>query len=47
MRLMSRTFDLDLQTSDDDEYELVIRVATGQLDVEDVRAWPERHTVKV
>ncbi len=29
MRLTLRTFDLDLRAADDDEYDLVIQVATG------------------
>jgi hypothetical protein len=39
MRLTLRTFDLDPVASDDDEYDLVIQVATGQLDADGVRAW--------
>ncbi len=32
-RLILLTYDMDLQASDDEEYDLVIRVATGQLQV--------------
>jgi len=47
MRLTLRTFDLDLVASDDDEYDLVIQVATGQLDADGVRVWLGRHVVPV
>lgn len=41
MRLTLRTYDLDLKAEDDEEYALVIQVATGKLDVEGIRAWLE------
>ena len=47
MRLTLRTFDMDLQASDGDEYDLVIRVATGQLDVDGVRVWLVGRTIHV
>ena len=47
MRLTLRTFDLDLKAADDDEYDLVIQVATGQLDANGVRAWLESRVVQV
>ncbi|MEO7081362.1 MAG: type II toxin-antitoxin system death-on-curing family toxin, partial [Flavobacteriales bacterium] len=47
MRLTLRTFDLDLKAADDDEYDLVIQVATGQLDADGVRAWLESRVVSM
>jgi death on curing protein len=44
-RLTLITYDMDLVASDDAEYDLVIRVATGALDVEQVRAWLQAHVV--
>jgi death-on-curing protein len=41
MRLILRTFDLDVRETDDAEYDLMIQVATGQLDADGVRAWLE------
>jgi death-on-curing protein len=38
-RLTLMTYDLDLKASDDEEYDMVIQVATGQLDVDGIRAW--------
>jgi len=38
-RLTLNTFDLDLRAADDEEYDVVIQVATGQLDVDGIRAW--------
>ena len=38
-RLMLLTYDKDLQASDDEEYEMVIEVATGRMDVEAIHAW--------
>ncbi|MBS1936510.1 MAG: type II toxin-antitoxin system death-on-curing family toxin [Bacteroidetes bacterium] len=43
-RLMLLTYDMDLQASDDEEYDLVIRVATGRMDVEEVHAWMKTRT---
>lgn len=37
MRLTLRTFDMDMHAKDEEEYDLVIKVATGQLDVDGVR----------
>jgi death-on-curing protein len=44
-RLTLITFDLDLQATDDEEYDMVIQVATGQLDVEGIVAWMKAHVV--
>ncbi len=41
MRLILRTYDLDVRANDDEEYARVIQVATGKLDVAGVRAWLE------
>jgi death-on-curing protein len=38
-RLTLVGYDLDLHATDDEEYEMVIRVATGQMDVEAIVAW--------
>ncbi len=38
-RLMLLTYDVDLVASDDEEYDMVIRVATGQMDVDAIRDW--------
>ncbi|MCO5276069.1 MAG: type II toxin-antitoxin system death-on-curing family toxin [Flavobacteriales bacterium] len=43
-RLTLLTYDMDLQAGDDEEYDLVIRVATGQLEVEEVHAWMKTRT---
>lgn len=43
-RLILLTYDMDLQASDDEEYDLVIRVATGQLEVEEVHVWMKPRT---
>lgn len=45
MRLTLRTFDLDIKATDDDEYDIVIQVATGKLDAEGIRAWLESRVV--
>ncbi len=42
MRLMLMTYDLDLIAGDDDEYELVIRIATGSIEFEGIKGWLER-----
>jgi death on curing protein len=39
MRLTLNTFELDVSASDDEEYDLVIAVATSQMDVDAIRAW--------
>jgi death on curing protein len=46
-RLTLITDDLDLVASDDEEYDLVIRVATGALDMEGIRSWLKEHVVPV
>ncbi len=38
-RLILLTYDMDLQASDDDEYDMVIRVATRRMEVEEIHAW--------
>lgn len=40
-RLTLFTYDLDLVAPDDEEYDMVIRVATGQMEVEAIVAWME------
>ena len=44
-RLVLITYDQDLLASDDEEYDLVIRVATGTLDAEGVRSWLQGRVV--
>jgi death-on-curing protein len=44
-RLTLITYDQDLVASDDEEYDLVIRVANGELDIERVRAWLQERVV--
>ena len=44
-RLTLITYDQDLVASDDEEYDLVIRVATGELDVDGVRSWLQGRVV--
>ncbi len=39
MRLTLRTYDHDVVAANDEEYDIVIRVATGQLDVDGIREW--------
>jgi death-on-curing protein len=46
-RLTLITFDLDLQATDDEEYDMVIQVATGQLEVEGIVSWMKDHVVAV
>lgn len=38
-RLTLLSYDLDLHASDHEEYDMVIQVATGQMDVEAIVAW--------
>jgi death on curing protein len=38
-RLTLLTYDLDLRAADDEEYDMVIHVATGQMDVDGIREW--------
>lgn len=45
MRLMLRTYDQDIEASDEDEYDLVIQVAIGQLDLDGIRRWLESRVV--
>lgn len=45
-RLTLITYDQDLVASDDEEYDLVIRVATGELDIQRVRAWLQERVVE-
>ncbi|HEY0977179.1 MAG TPA: type II toxin-antitoxin system death-on-curing family toxin [Flavobacteriales bacterium] len=46
-RLTLNTYDLDLRANDDDEYDMVIQVATGQLDVDGIRTWLAAHMVTI
>lgn len=39
------TNDLDLRAPDDEEYDMVIQVATGQLDVQGIVKWMEGRVV--
>jgi len=44
-RLMLNTFDLDLRATDDEEYDMVIHVATGQMDIDGIRTWLDSRVV--
>lgn len=44
-RLLLITYDMDLRASDDEEYDMVIQVATGHLDVEGIVAWMKERVV--
>jgi len=44
-RLVLITYGLDLVADDDQEYDMVIRVATGQLDVDGIKAWMQERVV--
>lgn len=44
-RLMLMTYDVDLRAADDEEYDMVILVATGQLDVDGIVAWMRTRVV--
>lgn len=46
-RLMLLTYDLDLRATDDEEYDMVIQVATGQMDVEGIVAWMKGRVVAI
>ena len=46
-RLTLMTYDLDLKASDDDEYDMVIHVATGGMDVDGIAAWMRQRVVKM
>ena len=46
-RLTLLTYDLDLHAADDEEYDMVIQVATGQMDVEGIVAWMKGRVVAV
>ena len=46
-RLTLISYDLDLKATDDEEYDMVIRVATGQMDVEEIREWMQGRVVAV
>ena len=46
-RLTLITFDLDLKASDDEEYDMVIQVATGKLDVDGIVVWMKEHVVSM
>ena len=39
MRLTLNSFELDLKATDDEEYDLVIAVATSQIDGDAIKAW--------
>ena len=47
LRLTLNTFELDVSASDDEEYDLVIAVATSQMDVDAIRAWLRSRIVAV
>ena len=38
-RFILMTHDLDLQATDDEEYDMVIQVATGNMDVQAITSW--------
>jgi death on curing protein len=44
-RLTLIGYDLDLHATDDEEYEMVIQVATGQLDVDAIKGWLDERIV--
>ena len=44
-RLLLQDAGLDIDASQDEKYDLVIRLATGELDVERVRAWLQERVV--
>jgi death-on-curing protein len=44
-RLILISYDLDLHATDDEEYDMVIRVATGSMDVDAIEAWLRARTV--
>jgi death on curing protein len=44
-RLLLMTYDLDLRAPDDEEYDMVIQVATGLLDVQGIVKWMEGRVV--
>lgn len=46
-RLTLLTYDLDLRATDDEEYDMVILVATGQMHVEGIVAWMQGRVVAV
>ncbi len=46
-RLVLVTYDLDLVADDQQEYDMVIRVATGQLDVDGIKAWMLERVIEV
>ncbi len=46
-RLTLFTYDLDLVAPDDEEYDTVIRVATGQMEVEAIVAWMEGRVKRI
>ncbi len=46
-RLTLMTYDLDLNAPDDEEYNLVIQVATGQLDVDGIVEWMRQRVAEV
>lgn len=46
-RLTLLTYDLDLHASDDEEYDMVIQVATGQMDLDAIVVWMRERVVEV
>lgn len=44
-RLTLISYDLDLHATDDEEYEMVIQIATGQLDVDAIKGWLDERIV--
>ena len=42
---MLMAYDFDLRATDDEEYDMVIRVATGQMDVEGIVTWMQGRVV--
>ena len=46
-QLVLITYDFDLRATDDEEYDMVIRVATGQMDVDGIRVWMQGRVVAV
>ncbi|MGV3636391.1 MAG: type II toxin-antitoxin system death-on-curing family toxin [Flavobacteriales bacterium] len=44
-RLLLMTHDLDIHATDNEEFDLIIQVATGTLDVQDITEWIESHII--
>lgn len=47
MRLMLMEDDLDIQATEDEKYDFVIKIADGRLDFEQIKLWIEEKLVKI